>query len=408
MEIRKRDTYRKDYQSTATTVAGNPPDYHGKLSLFGRQRTVSEGHPVSLLSKKTGLDIGGNFDTERWYAPKPARFISTRPSHFLFHYRGPVWPCVLPGILTKEKPEEADWTLARSGPNANLMDQRGTTAIARVTPTNAIASVATSLGELREGLPSIPGKTTFKEGKIGSIGSEYLNLEFAIKPTLADIAKFKKARLTQEKKLAQLYRDSGRMVRRRYTFPPEVSTTTVRRQDVPYVPPGTSLTSYEASVGDLEIVTRTENRFSFSGAFTYFMPKQEGFAQKMSELDAIYGIYPDAEALWNLMPWSWAIDWVSNTGDLIQNLTSFSQDGLVLRYGYIMCHTLVRVDMTWTGNLSDGDVLVPDRLHTQYRYERKQRRRATPYGFGLDFGAFTPRQIAIIAALGMSGASGRK
>lgn len=407
MEIRKRTTWQKEYVSSSWVVRGDPPT-PGKVTLFGHQRTVSEGHPVSLLKKKTGLDIGGDFQTERYYAPKPACTIFTRPDHFLFHYRGPVWPAVPPRIFRMEKPEESDWNLARTGPSADDLLQRGTTAIARTTPTNAVASVASSLGELREGLPSIPGKTAFKNKGIGSIGSEYLNLEFAIKPTLSDIAKFREARRTQEKRLEQLHRDSGRLVRRRYTFPPEISEKIERRQDIPYVPDNNALTSYEVSVGDLEIKTRTENRYSFSGGYTYFFPKQEGFLAKISELDAIYGLYPDADALWQLMPWSWAVDWVSNFGDLIQNLTSFSQDGLVLRYGYIMCHTLVHVDQTWTGNLSDGNELKPMRLHTQYRYEQKQRLRATPYGFGLNKQAFTARQLAIIAALGMSGVAGRK
>jgi hypothetical protein len=405
MEIRARNTYRKSYSGIRYTITGSPPD-QGTTTLFGNQRTESQGNPVSLLSKKTGQDIGGNFRTERWFAPKPAltRFES-RPGQN-FDLIQPLWPGRPPVIFLNEKPAESLWSSSRIGPSTDVLLQRGTTAIARVTPTNAIASVATSLGELREGLPSIPVKTALKNNfNPASLAGEYLNLEFAIKPTLSDIAKYRKAYAQQDQKLKQLYRDSGRMVRRRYTFPPEVTTVTTNAPGLPWGPVG--LSSRDASVGNLETVTRTENRYIFSGAFTYFLPKQEGFHRKMDELDAVYGIYPDADALWQLMPWSWAIDWVSNTGDLIQNLSSFSQDGLVLRYGYIMCHTLVQVDQTWTGQLCEGSFRLR-RLHTQYRYEQKQRLRATPYGFGLNITSFSSRQKAIIAALGISWVAGRK
>jgi len=78
-----------------------------------------------------------------------------------------------------------------------------------------------------------------------------------------------------------------------------------------------------------------------------------------------------------------------------------ASDGLVMKYGYIMEHTLVRdTYYFWgpTGYKSRNVHPMPITFVT----ETKVRRRATPYGFGLTFGGFTTLQKSILAALGIS------
>jgi hypothetical protein len=286
--------------------------------------------------------------------------------------------------------------------HTDLLDQRGATAIARTTPTNPAFSAAAAIGELREGLPSLPGKTALRHGlRPKGIADEYLNLEFGLKPMLSDGRKLIEAHKKSEKILAQLYRDSGRLVRRRYTFPAEtVSSTQSYMGRYPWSPG--QIDDYSFSSGTLVVTTKETKKYWFSGGYTYFFPKQEGWHRKIAELEKVYGVIPDVNDLYQLTPWSWAVDWVSNTGDLIQNMTSFSQDSLVLRFGYIMCHTTYEVTETWNGQTYLNGLGRPLSLSTTWRYESKQRRRATPYGFGLNTSGFSLRQQAIIAALGIS------
>jgi hypothetical protein len=118
----------------------------------------------------------------------------------------------------------------------------------------------------------------------------------------------------------------------------------------------------------------------------------------------LLGIRITPEVLWNLAPWSWAIDWFSNLGDVVSNLSDWATDGLALRYGYIMEHKSIYVTYSLVGKprfLPEGtfasDVIA-------YR-ETKRREKATPFGFGLDWNTFSPRQLAIAAALGITRAT---
>jgi len=78
-------------------------------------------------------------------------------------------------------------------PDILTMVAAGTKAISLIIPTNPLAGLAASLGELRnDGLPGVPGRDLYlsllkryQAGyKIGKIGSEYLNIVFGWAPTI--------------------------------------------------------------------------------------------------------------------------------------------------------------------------------------------------------------------------------
>lgn len=398
MDVRTRNTHVNEYDTVRKY--GDRENSLSHLTLTGRQRTESEGHPFSRIGK-TGEDIGGNFQTERYYAPRPGGFfeLGSKTSRY---WSGPLWGAAPPALVTSvADPSESMWRLHSRCSSADVLSQRGTTAIANTTPTNPAFSAAAALGELREGLPSLPGKSVLKgKGHPKGIADEYLNFEFGVKPMLSDGRKLVEAHKKSEKILAQLYRDSGRLVRRRFTFPSEETTTTKVTPEV--YPWGQLQQAYLFGRGTLVTTIKETKKYWFSGGYTYFFPKQEGWHRKIAELEKVYGVIPDAADLWQLTPWSWAVDWVSNTGDLIQNMTSFSQDSLVLRYGYIMCRTDYEVTDTWTGDLKIGPAWSRTEISSRWRYVSKQRLQATPYGFGFTGFDFSTRQKAIIAALGIS------
>lgn len=122
--------------------------------------------------------------------------------------------------------------------------------------------------------------------------------------------------------------------------------------------------------------------------------RQEALANKL------FGLRLTPELWWQLSPWSWAADWVGNTGSVLHNLSAFSNDGLVMRYGYVM--ETVKVVTTYT--LVDCVLRTGQKVDSSQTYvqERKQRRRATPFGFGLNPASFSDKQWSIIAALGIS------
>lgn len=114
----------------------------------------------------------------------------------------------------------------------------------------------------------------------------------------------------------------------------------------------------------------------------------------------VLGLELTPETLWNLAPWSWAVDWVSNAGDVVSNISDWANDGLVLKYGYMMEETSVTDVYTFDGpsGLPGNHQPYPVTLQRTV----KKRIRATPFGFGLNWSGFSPRQLAILAALGIT------
>jgi hypothetical protein len=119
----------------------------------------------------------------------------------------------------------------------------------------------------------------------------------------------------------------------------------------------------------------------------------------------LFGTRITPELVWNLAPWSWAFDWFTNAGDVIHNISLLGVDGLVLQYGYAMRSMNVKHEMVQTvtsglggRNLGFGGLTSTRLVFT----ETKQRIRANPYGFGIDDLSLSGRQLAILAALGLT------
>jgi hypothetical protein len=119
-----------------------------------------------------------------------------------------------------------------------------------------------------------------------------------------------------------------------------------------------------------------------------------------AQADHLMGIRLTPETVWNLAPWSWAVDWFTNTGDIIHNISAFARDSLVMKYGYIMSHDhldgycVMPGGTNFNGNITGGSVT--------YLRDRKKRFPASPYfGFGTT-GSLSAGQKAILLALGLS------
>lgn len=365
------------------------------------QLTSSEGHQISAIRKKSGKDVGGPFYTKKWehVLSEPRQLaVTAGNSSITTTVVGPVLAAVAGTGISIPTPASGYPAVLPDTPVSTL-DGLGTTAIARTIPTNPVADTAQFLGELREGLPSIPGRALIKSNlHPSSFGGEYLNYQFGIKPIISDYRKYAKAVRESEKILRQLERDSGRNVRRRYDFASDSKTiSSSKANTLPVVGP-----SKAVSTGTLITEIHDQVDYWFEGAYTYHLPPQGSWQRYLAEANKLYGIRPSVSTLYELAPWSWAADWFGNMGDVMHNLSAFQNDSLVLRYGYLMEHRVRTVTYSITAVYSSltGNVTVPAKQI--FRHETKRRVQATPYGFGLQFDGFTPSQLAIIAALGLS------
>lgn len=298
-------------------------------------------------------------------------------------------------------------------PSASDLNVWGTKAIQRVTPGNSPADAAQALIELRrEGLPQLFGAASLRNRTqiARSAGEEYLNAEFGWKPLVRDLVSTALAASTSEKILRDLVRGSGRHVRRRMSFPDQVSNTFITGTGSKcFVSGGNYAGGWFSPVQNnrWSVHTRTVRKISFSGAFTYYVPPEilmAGIVGSIERANHLFGLDLTPDLLWNITPWSWLSDWFFNIGDIISNLDNFRTDGTVMRYGYVMSETEITktISCHTTQNVKVTSGSVPTYVTTTLRTIRKQRARATPYGFGLNPSSFTGRQWAILGALGMT------
>lgn len=415
---RKRDSITDlgtGYTRVETHFTNNPLVIVGidnKRSLGGipgTQLTVSEGHPWPPPKGSTD-DVGGEFFSQRKYVVKPKSYHALYIKRLLddvryneSFYKGPLYPIQPPFTLSLYPPDAHSTN--------SVLDKAGATAVARCKPTNPVADASTFLGELlKDGIPSIVGSQTWKARTLTAknAADEYLNVQFGWRPLLSDVNKLVNAVGHANTVISQYERDSGKVVRRGYRFPSSHSSVEVLVND------GSSVRPYGPETGEFAFTTppqygklyrvreTTQHRW-FKGAFTYYLPSGYDSRNEMDRIALLakrIGVSPTPETLWNLAPWSWAVDWFTNTGDVVSNLQSWKIDGLVMRFGYIMEHTIV--SDTYTLRPSGFTLPLAKVPTLTFVNETKIRRRANPFGFGVTWDGLSSFQASIAAALGIS------
>lgn len=299
------------------------------------------------------------------------------------------------------------------GSESSVASGHGATGFKRARPGQPKADIATFIGELREGLPAIPLRLYRQLRGFRGAGSEYLNAQFGWLPMVRDIQKMYETYRDLEKLLQQLIRDNGRGIRRRREL---VNSTTV-----------SSVTNTSSSgsafagcypqpfwtaiiSGSSRSITDTieQEHVWFAGRFRYYIPDVGTSQWRRRATRALFGVNPTPEVLWNLLPWSWLIDWFGNVGDVMSNLASNAAENCVADYAFVMRErtTLKQTVCTgsWNARLTNG-YNVPAgsyecRLDDQIT--RKVRVGADPYGFNFGFDGLSAYQASILAALGVS------
>lgn len=289
----------------------------------------------------------------------------------------------------------------------------GTSAIARVKPTNHVSDLFADLVEIKaEGLPHLWGAETWKAKTFTAkqAGGEYLNSEFGWKPLVSDVRGASYAAANAHSLIEHYERNSHKINRRRYEFPVERSETwsTISSGVTPYFKNGSvptpGIISGALPTGSVIKCTRFYRRTWFSGAFTYHLPlgfnSRNAVARAAGHAAYLFGIELTPDTLWNATPWTWALNWVSNVGDCISIYSDMQTDGLVIKYGYVMEHE-VHSDTYYWGQktVKSSDPAVSSLIAFK---ETKRRVKATPFGFEVSWNSFSPRQLAIAAALGIT------
>jgi len=287
-------------------------------------------------------------------------------------------------------------------------------------PTATEVGLAAFLGELREGLPQLPGRSIAGAPGTRKSGQEYLNWKFGVQPLKADLQKLARGITEFHLRVRQFQRDSGRNVRRKRRLGES-------RREVELLSDGSATgglvytpllfgnsdvfnTQLYLSPGRVSVHDIVEEQTTFAGAYTYYVSEAHSFLGKLERYEQLanhaLGLEFDPQTAWQLTPWSWLVDWFTDAGAFIKNLTALSNDNVVARYAYVMHHRKVTRMYSVTGMRLRTGVTGPTAATASKTFESKTRTAATPYGFGIDQSAWSAGRFAILGALGMTRAPG--
>jgi len=401
-----------DYEAEQFSY-NSPTSAHGVRHTYWQnlEHLRSEGHPVHYLGVSR-LDLGGPFEQQRVtvhgsFQPEWIRSIGAphlgpwSNQYFTILMPSAAMKTLIVGLSNVEDAANATSFITPRIPNRPdvlTQDAMGAKLINMLNPTNPVADLSTSLAEF------VSERKFFAlPGKAGSLPGEYLNYMFGVAPTVGLVQDLRDAIDNRDKITKQYIKDSGRWVRRQYELEPMRDTTRTITTVYPTTI-GPTLSTSVAELGQLTTTTKSYQKWWFSGAFTYHLPKEGTRAYTLALLDKLSGVDPSARSTaWELMPFSWIADYKASLGASIQNVESFAENRIVMPYAYVMCHTRNEVEYTWQGRVKGPSGLWTPRILTgTVTTESKLRRAANPFGFGLTATELTPKQWSILAALGLT------
>lgn len=259
-------------------------------------------------------------------------------------------------------------------------------------PAKPSVDLGVFIGEARD----LPSLLKAKVESIKDISSLYLAFQFGWKPLLADILDMLKFYENVQKQVEFILHNIGKPLRRyaKISIAPQ-SGVLLHIEGTPTNWLTPAIGSY--FFGGSPDYTKYSNTLSFtldrdvwgSGVFVYSYNK--GRIPERNELiGSLLGLKLTPALVWELVPWSWLIDWFSNVGDVLQNLSNEVADNQVSRYAYAMIQT--KREYTWFA--TDGYLSAS----VSKRFTTKVREAINP--FGLAAGSeLSDTQRAILAAL---------
>jgi hypothetical protein len=298
---------------------------------------------------------------------------------------------------------------APSVPSEPFLTAQGATLVSRALPDTPQSGLGVFLRELKEGLPRA-SVATFRSLRNFHRGAadDFLNFQFGWLPFVRDLQDFVRVLKGRNEIIRQYVRDSGRPVRRRRALPPATSTVSYPTNGGQWFSGSVVSPGIYPGRGSFTIEQSVETWFS--GEFTYFLPVSDDTMGKLEYYerlsDRLLGLSLTPDLLWEIAPWSWLVDWFTNVGDVLQNVSSMAQHGTVMRYGYV-CYKVQRryTFEVMPGLISEytfwnGTRALPASYSRTFTH--MYRRKANPYGFGVTWESLNGTQWAILAALGLT------
>nr|APG77275.1 hypothetical protein [Wenzhou levi-like virus 2] len=322
-------------------------------------------------------------------------------------------------------------------PSYNL-DALGTEGVSQSIPTSPSASLSVFIAEMRD-IPRMLIQTRKFFGRMaqlgiqfsrvrknigdavddilhpGHLGGDYLNLQFGWMPFLRDLLSFYQVGQNLDERVKFLRtHNMGKPVTRTRTLRKWGYTTlaenyvanTVTAMMLPSLPHSFMYSSV------LPCATRNrtiehKGRIWFKGTYLYYSPEVANMPDWYLKAD-IMGLRLDPAVIYQLVPWTWLLDWFTTAGPLVRNAVEFARHHVVMHHGYCMATMSTNHRSIETQNVYSGySASVNKKTQTvtgeaTCLFEQKQRVVANPYGFGVKWEGLSPYQLSILGALGIN------
>ncbi len=225
----------------------------------------------------------------------------------------------------------------------------GSSVLRSAAPTRPDFNLTRFVGELRDTNRMFDVKN-YVPPNPSSYGGGYLNYQFGITPTLSDIQNGAQAIIDSDEHVRQFVRDASRSVHRvrsntqtasiasnTFTLPQTVIQSTYQGVTI-RVDPGSSST---AVGGPKFILSATNSQTQRAGTwFEYYVGDPYGYTSRMdsylAQARSVVGGGLDLSTTYQLIPFSWMLDWFVDIGSLLNYQQQVADNSLVMRDCFIV------------------------------------------------------------------------
>lgn len=236
--------------------------------------------------------------------------------------------------------------------------------------------------------------------------SWFLNQQFGWSPFISDIYKMLEIVRDAHLHIKYLTDLNGKWHKRRANLVQSVSVNQIQAKTNGVLLQPTLSNDWFNGTPYYTIHEEISQNVDVSGMFRFYRPeldvKLEGYTSTLATIErnlTLYGLRVNPANLYRAIPWTWLIDWFVKFSSIMERVTDEYSDGVAAKYLYLMNHQKRLRVFTQTLPFGDGT-----RTFQFFReIESKERVEAdTPFGFGLSWAGFSPWQLAILTALGLS------
>lgn len=288
----------------------------------------------------------------------------------------------------------------------------GDSAIKMSVPSSPSVNLLTSAGEITmDGLPGLPDFVRWRRTlrdllPLGrDLSRDYVAYNFAWKPLVQEVRAYYGQVVRSDEIVRSANKAAGAgIISVGHSFPADTGSTAFSPDAIGgRWTDGATLGVIGAGANS----TERSSRVWYEGKYLYFAPVPKDAAKASHDFSTkakeVLGLQLTPEVLWNLSPWSWFADWLTNTDVVMSAISSTLSDGMVPVEGWVMHHNRRYAVTSVTGPRTGtaGGPLRFTPAATSNLFETKTRFPSLPFlGFG-GAGGLTGRQISILAALGV-------